>query len=102
MAAKSWKCYQIQLNLPDALDQWLRSETQRQGMTIDQIVYLALERYAQDKGTTFDITQTQTWQLCGALSISEPDPEYISGRNERGEVITNYAEHVDDLLYGRD
>ena len=93
------KCYHIQLHLPEALDGWLHREIQRQGITLDQMIYLALERYAHSEGTTFDMMQTQTWQLCGALRISEPEPEYISGQNEGGGVITNYAEHVDDLLY---
>jgi predicted DNA-binding antitoxin AbrB/MazE fold protein len=48
----------------------------------------------------FDITKTTTWQLCGMLEIAEPDPEYVVGRDEQGNPITNYAEHVDDVLYG--
>jgi hypothetical protein len=46
----------------------------------------------------FDITQTSTWQLL--LEIAEPDPKYVVGRDEQGNPITNYAEHVDDALYG--
>jgi predicted DNA-binding antitoxin AbrB/MazE fold protein len=46
----------------------------------------------------FDITKTSTWQLL--LEIAEPDPEYVVGRDEQGNPITNYAEHVDDVLYG--
>jgi hypothetical protein len=44
-----------------------------------------------------DITKTSTWQLL--LEIAEPDPEYVVGRDEQGNLITNYAEHVDEVLY---
>ena len=54
------------------------------------------------ESATFDITQTQTWHLCGTLEVSKPDPEYVVGRNEQGQVITNYAEHVDNILYRRE
>ena len=89
----------IQLELPSALYQWLSSETQRRGVILEQLVYLALEHYAASEGITFDIAQTRTWQLSGALEVAEPEPEYISGWDEHGGVVTNYAEHVDDLLY---
>lgn len=45
------------------------------------------------------ITQTRTWELRGTLEVAEPEPEYIVGRDEQGRPITNYAEHVDELLY---
>jgi hypothetical protein len=37
--------------------------------------------------------------ICGTLEFSEPEPEYVRGRDEQGQVITDYAEHVDDALY---
>jgi hypothetical protein len=50
-----------------------------------------LEEYAQ----RFDITQTRTWQLCGAFTVAEPDPEYVVGSDETGVSVTNFAEHVE-------
>lgn len=50
--------------------------------------------------TKFDLTKTETWNLVGALTVTEPDSKYVVGVNETGESITNYAEHVDDVLYG--
>ncbi len=47
----------------------------------------------------FDITQTRTWELGGSLEVAEPEPEYVVGRDEQGRPITNYAEHVDDVLH---
>lgn len=44
-------------------------------------------------------TETRTWELCGTLEVAEPKPEYVVGRDEQGRPITNYAEHVDDVLY---
>jgi len=41
-----------------------------------------------------DLTQTRTWQLCGAFSVAEPEPEYIVGYDETGAPITNYAERA--------
>ncbi len=58
-----------------------------------------LERYAESEAADFDITQTHTWQLCGTLEVAEPEPEYVVGYDEQGQVVTNYAEHVDDVLY---
>lgn len=59
----------------------------------------ALERYADAEATAFDITQTRAWELCGALEVAEPAPEYVVGRAEQGDGVTNYSEHVDDVLY---
>jgi len=54
---------------------------------------------AETENAAFDIRHTRTWQLCGALAVSEPDPEYVVGRDAQGQEMTNYAEHVDDVLY---
>ena len=59
------------------------------------MVQFTLEQYAQP----FDLTRTRTWQLCGTFTIAEPEPEYIVGSGETGAPITNYAEHVDAVLY---
>jgi hypothetical protein len=46
-----------------------------------------------------EITKTPTWELCGSLEVSEPDPKYIIGQDNQGQAITNYAENVDRVLY---
>ncbi len=98
-AAAPMKNHHLQLDLPPTLYGWLTGEAARRSVTVDQIVRLALERYVAKEKTAFDITRTRTWQLCGALEVAEPDPQYVIGRDEQGKEITNYAEHVDDLLY---
>jgi hypothetical protein len=98
-AAESTPDYRVQLDLSPALYRWLVNEAERRSAPLDQVVRQMLEHFAQTEKPDFDITQTRTWQLCGALEVSEPDLEYIVGRDAQGHEITNYAEHVDDLLY---
>lgn len=50
---------------------------------------------------TFDMTKTNTWGMGGALKIAEPKAKYIVGRDKEGKPITNYAQHVDEILYSR-
>lgn len=48
----------------------------------------------------FDLMQTRTWELCGAFEVTNPPEEDIVERKETGEIVTNYAENVDKILYG--
>lgn len=48
---------------------------------------------------TYDITKTKTWSAIGKYQIPNPDPQYIVSPSDSPEIITNYAEHVDDTLY---
>lgn len=80
---------QIQITIPDALYQWLSSEARRREQDIPTIVQAALEDYARQ----FDLTQTRTWQMCGSLSVSEPESQYVVGADGTGAPLTNYAEH---------
>jgi len=45
-----------------------------------------------------DITKTNTWKLCGSLEVEKTDPRHIMGRDNNGHIITNYAEHIDEIL----
>ena len=98
-AAESASDTRVQLDLSPALYRWLVNEAARRSAPLDQVVRQMVEHFAQTEKPDFDITQTRTWQLCGALEVSEPELEYIIGRDAQGHEITNYAEHVDDLLY---
>lgn len=86
---------QIQITLPEPLYRWLTQEAQRHAQDVSAIVQAALERYAHG----FDLTQTKTGELCGSLVVTEPEPGYVTGMDEEGNPITNYAEHVDSVLY---
>jgi len=86
---------QLEITIPETLYQWLSREARRRAQDVSTVAQTALEYYVQQ----FDLTQTRTWQLCGAFSIAEPEPEYLVGSDKTGSPITNYAEHVDDVLY---
>ena len=85
----------IELSIPDPLYQWLSSESKQRGATIDQLLYQALDLYAQTARTPFDMMHTHTWELCGTLSVTEATPEYTVAHDENGGAITNYAEHAE-------
>ncbi len=86
---------QITITISDTLYQWLLREAQRRAQDIPAVVQSVLEHYVRH----FDLIQTRTWQLCGAFTIAEPEPAYLVGSDETGSPTTNYAEHVDDVLY---
>jgi metal-responsive CopG/Arc/MetJ family transcriptional regulator len=89
---------QLEITLSETLYQWLSREARRRTEDVSTVVQTALEQYAQQ----FDLTQTRTWELCGAFTVAEPEPQYIVGSDEAGSPITNYVEHVDDVLYKKD
>jgi metal-responsive CopG/Arc/MetJ family transcriptional regulator len=84
---------QITIDIPDELISRLNSLP----TPVSDIIAIALKKYLETE--TYNITQTETWKLCGTLEISQPDPKYIVGKNEQGEMMTNYAEKIDENLY---
>jgi metal-responsive CopG/Arc/MetJ family transcriptional regulator len=88
--------HQLKISIPDTVYQRLRSEAKRQSKEINEIVQTALEKYTEG----FDITQTRTWKLAGTLAVKEPDPVYTVSAGKK--AVTNYAEHIDDVLYKAD
>jgi hypothetical protein len=47
----------------------------------------------------YDITKTKTWAAIGLYQIPNPESQYIVSTDSSQELITNYAEHVDETLY---
>lgn len=84
----------LTVEIPDSL----MSRLELAGQPVQDVVLRALEQYVEAE-SGFSITQTQTWQLCGALEVSEPEAQYLVGQDEQGRAVTNYAEYVDDVLY---
>lgn len=84
---------QIVIEIPDELI----SRLKQQSSPIQEIVIKALETYI--KTELQEITKTRTWELCGSLEVSEPESKYIIGKDNQNQVITNYAENVDKVLY---
>ncbi|MFB2893328.1 hypothetical protein ACE1CI_10485 [Aerosakkonemataceae cyanobacterium BLCC-F50] len=70
----------------------LMSQLEGTGYPLQDIVLKALERYVESEDTTFNITKTRTWELCGTFQVVEPKTEYIIGKDEQGKIITNYGE----------
>ena len=97
--AEAMPDYRVELKLSPVLYQWLMGEAARQSLSVDQVIQRMLEEFAQTEEPEFDITRTRTWQLRGTFKVSNPDIEYVVGRDAEGQEITNYAEHVDDVLY---
>ncbi|OCQ98496.1 hypothetical protein BCD67_08010 [Oscillatoriales cyanobacterium USR001] len=85
----------LTIEIPDEL----MSQIEQKGYPLQEIVVKALERYVEAKEDDFDSIQTRTWELCGAFKVTNPEPDYIVGRGEDGEIITNYAENVDQVIY---
>lgn len=84
---------QITIEIPDQL----MSRLKRQSSPVQEIIIKALESYIETESQ--ELTKTRTWKLCGSLEVSQPDSKYIMGKNNQGQVITNYAENVDQVLY---
>lgn len=82
---------QITLEIPDQLMNQLQNKTD----SIQHILLKALEDYLTKEES--NITKTQTWELCGSLEITKPEQEFIISDNDK--LSTNYAEHIDDVLY---
>ncbi|GFE70313.1 hypothetical protein [Chroococcus sp. FPU101] len=83
---------QITIDIPDEL-----ISLNSLSLPLSDIIAIALEKYIETE--SYNITQTETWKLGGTLEISQPDSKYIVGQNEQGEIITNYAEKIDHILY---
>lgn len=83
----------LQVEIPDSLMSRLEST----GQPVQDVVLKALQQYVEAEG--FSLTKTQTWQLCGSLEIKDPAPSYVVGKDEQGQPVTNYAEHIDEVLY---
>ena len=74
---------QLEITIPETLYQWLLGEAQRRAQDVSSVVQALLEQYVQE----FDLTRTRTWELCGALTVAEPEPEYLVGSDEMGAPI---------------
>ncbi|MGI0481510.1 hypothetical protein ACN4EE_12050 [Geminocystis sp. CENA526] len=74
----------------------LMNKIQNSNYSIKDILLKALEEYFIKE--ELNITTTKTWELCGSLEITNPEPQFqISDSN--GKIYTNYAENIDEILY---
>ncbi len=67
---------------------------------VDQLLAdFALHAIFNSAQPTFDLTQTETWQLCGSVEIPDPSSHEIVGYDEQGKAIANFAQQVDEVQY---
>ena len=85
--------HKIQLTLPEPLYHWFFQTAQQQTQEVTELIQTALEYYAQ----RFDVTQTRTWDMCGTFAVAKTDTLPLNSN-----ALTNYAEHVDAVIYGED
>ena len=96
---------EITLQLPEDIYQQLAEAAKRSRQSMSDIAIRSLQ-FGLNKNAPrvdadeYNITHTHTWLLRGTLEINEPEADYIIGKDEDGTPITNYAENVDDVLYG--
>ena len=88
----------LSIEIPDAVVH----QAQSSGDTIETVILKALNDYLvrqlSDNSEATDITQTQTWQLCGDFLVAESSQDGIPGVADL-ETMTNYTEQIDDVLY---
>ena len=68
------------------------------GRTLEEAVVAAIEQYFAPQ-PPYNLFQSQTWQLCGSLEITDPLPPQVTEQQHPTQPTTNYAAHVDDVLY---
>ena len=81
---------QITVDIPDEFLPKIRQT----GFSLQEIVAKAVQQYLNGEP---NLLQTQTWQLCGKLQISQPQQ---TNTIDISNIETNYAEQIDDVLYG--
>jgi hypothetical protein len=78
---------QITIEIPDEMILQLNQT----GSSVQELLTQLIQKHIYSKKT---LAQTQTWQLCGSLQVNKD----LNTHNV--DSITNYAENIDDILYG--
>jgi hypothetical protein len=86
---------QLIVEVPDEL----ASQLEQLGQPMQELVVRALQQYVRVEHDQFVMTQTRTWQLAGTLEVANPEQSDRVEQSAEGVAHTNYAEHVDDVLY---
>ncbi|PZU99282.1 MAG: hypothetical protein DCE90_01845 [Pseudanabaena sp.] len=69
-------------------------QANRTGFSVQEFVMQAIQKYIHQE---VPLVHTQTWQLCGGLQVKNNLDTQI---HSDLDVVTNYAESIDDILYG--
>ena len=78
---------QITIEIPDEMILQLNQT----GSSVQELLTQLIQKHIHSKKT---LAQTQTWQLCGSLQVKKD----LNIHNV--DSITNYAENINDALYG--
>ena len=69
-------------------------QANRTGFSVQEFIMQAIQKYIHQE---VSLVHTQTWQLCGGLQVKNNLDVPI---HSDLDVVTNYAESIDDVLYG--
>ena len=69
-------------------------QANRTGFSVQEFIMQAIQKYIHQE---VPLVHTQTWQLCGGLQVKNNLDTQI---HSDLDVVTNYAESIDDILYG--
>lgn len=69
-------------------------QANRTGFSVQEFVMQAIQKYIHQE---VSLVHTQTWQLCGGLQVKNNLDIPI---HSDLDMVTNYAESIDDVLYG--
>ncbi|MBD2189491.1 hypothetical protein [Pseudanabaena mucicola] len=69
-------------------------QANRTGCSVQEFIMQAIQRYIHQE---VPLVHTETWQMCGALQVKNNLDMPI---HSDLDVVTNYAESIDDVLYG--
>lgn len=69
-------------------------QANRTGFSVQEFIMQAIQKYTHHE---VSLVNTQTWQLCGGLQVKNNLDTPI---HRNLDVVTNYAESIDDVLYG--
>jgi len=78
---------QVTIEIPDKMILQLNQT----GSSVQELLTQLIQKHIHSKKT---LAQTQTWQLCGSLQVKKD----LNIHNV--DSITNYAENINDALYG--
>jgi hypothetical protein len=78
---------QVTIEIPDEMILQLNQT----GSSVQELLTQLIQKHIYSKKT---LAHTQTWQLCGSLRVKKD----LNTHNV--DSITNYAENIDDVLYG--
>lgn len=69
-------------------------QANRTGFSVQEFIIQAIQKYIHQE---VPLVHTQTWQLCGGLQVKNNLDIPI---HSDLDIVTNYAESIDDVLYG--